>query len=128
MGRGGGGAVKTVLVADDEPVIRQLLAELLTEAGYAVRAARDGAEALALLADQTPDLVLTDVMMPRLNGPELVRQMRRRPGSAAVPAILMSAVAVEPDGLEADFLAKPFDLDRLLAAVRRALGESPAGG
>ena len=118
----------TVLVVDDEPIILELLVELLGDEGHATLAARDGAAAREILERTVPDLVITDAMMPRLDGPGLVRWMRGQPGLRGVPAIVLSAVAridtAEWDGVA--FLAKPFDLATLLAAVAAALDPPPA--
>ena len=113
----------TILVADDEPMILDLVVEVLRLEGYATLAARDGLEALELLARGRPDLVLMDVMMPGLDGRAVVRRMRERPELDGVPVILMSAARpVDPAALGVAFLPKPFDLDRLLGAVSAAVG------
>ena len=109
----------TILVVDDEPVLRELLTELLRDEGYAIVAAGDGVAALEVLIAAEIDLLVTDTMMPRLGGVELIRTMRDRPVLDALPVVLMSA-AGRPnlDGLgRCVFLAKPFDLASLLAAV-----------
>jgi CheY-like chemotaxis protein len=113
----------TIVVADDEPMILEVVAAVLAEDGHAVLSVRDGLAARELLAGTRPDAVVTDVMMPGLDGPDLVRWMRTRPALRTVPVILTSA-AIRPalDGLEpVTFLLKPFDLDDLLAAARAAL-------
>ncbi len=116
----------TILVADEEPIILDLLAAVLRDEGYATLAARDGPEALEMAARARPDLVLMDVMMPGLDGREVVRRMRERPELDGVPVVLMSAAApVDPAALGVAFLPKPFDLDRLLRAVTAALGGPP---
>ena len=113
----------TVLVADDEPTILDLVVEVLQVEGYATLAAHDGREVLELLARGRPDLVLMDVIMPGLDGRAVVRRMRERPELDGVPVILMSAAAhIDPAELAVAFLPKPFDLDRLLGAVSTALG------
>jgi len=117
----------TILVVEDEPTILDVLVDVLRDEGYAVLATPDGAAALELLAGVQPDLVLMDVMLPRLDGRAVVRRMRERAGLAGVPVILMSAAApVDPAALGVGFLPKPFDLDRLLDAVTAALGGPPA--
>ena len=116
----------TILVVEDEPTILDLLLDVLREEGYAVRATTDGAAALELLAGAPPDLVLMDVMMPRLDGRSVVRRMRERPGLRGVPVILMSAAApVDPAEAGVAFLPKPFELDGLLRAVATALLSPP---
>ena len=115
--------MKTVLVVDDEPVIRELVADLLRDEGHAVVTAADGREGLAVLAREHLDLVLMDVMMPGLDGRAAYLGMRAQPELLDVPVILMSA-AVQSERLDssiAAFLAKPFDLDALLALVARLL-------
>ena len=105
-----------VLVADDDPDIGAFLTDLLTAEGYAVRCAPDGAAALTDVLRARPDLVLSDVQMPRLDGLALAARLR----PLGVPVVLMSAsffVAV-PD---LPFVGKPFDLVALLDAVARAL-------
>ena len=119
--------MSTILVVEDESPIRELLAEVLRGEGHRVLAAADGLAALALLDRETPDLVLTDAMMPGLDGLGLAARMRADPRTAGVPVVLMSAaVPARPDGLDGvGFLAKPFDLDRLLGVVAAALDSGP---
>ena len=111
-----------VLVADDNADMRQYLARLLRKQ-YRVQVAADGAAALAKALEQPPDLVLTDVMMPHLDGLELVRRLRADPGLKTVPIILLSARAGEEsqaEGLEQgadDYLTKPFSAQELKARV-----------
>ena len=118
----------TILVVDDEPTILDLLVEILGDEGHATLAARDGLAAVEVLERVVPDLVVTDTMMPRLDGPGLVRWMREQPELRHVPVVVLSAVArVGPVELGAvAFVAKPFDLASLLGAVAAALGRPPA--
>ena len=109
----------TVLVVEDEPAIREVVADLLEDEGYAVRQAADGLEAIDELEVDGVDLVLSDVRMPRLDGPALARRLRRH--GYAVPVVLMSAVGVEVDLPGVGFLPKPFDRDHLLHAIGSAL-------
>ncbi len=121
--------MKTVLVVDDEPVIRALVADVLRDEGFTVITAADGREGLDLLARERPDLVLMDVMMPGLDGREAYLAMRSRPDLPDVPVVMMSA-AVKPDGLDpsiAGYLPKPFDLDDLLTLVERLLADPMSG-
>lgn len=113
----------TILVVDDEPIILELLVELLREEGHTTLAARDGVVAREIMERTVPGLVLTDVMMPRLDGPGLIRWMQEQTDLRAVPVIVLSAV-VRIDPVELGvvaFVAKPFDLATLLEAVEVAL-------
>ena len=118
------GAVARVLVADDNTDMREYLARLLGTAGYQVHAVHDGQEALESIRADIPDLVVSDVMMPRVDGLELVAALRADPRTAAVPVLLLSARAGQEasiEGLEAgadDYLVKPLAAAELLARVR----------
>ena len=111
-----------VLVVDDAPDMRQLIEDLLTEEGYAVVTAPSGGHALSVLATRIPDLVITDLLMPGMDGFALRAEMLRRPELAHVPVIVLSSFWQRPsETLDAvDVIGKPLDLDRLLAAVERA--------
>lgn len=115
-----------VLVADDNADMREYLARLLRE-DYAVTAVRDGAEALEAASAEPPDLIVSDVMMPRLDGLGLLAELRRDARTAAVPVLLLSARAGQEaaiDGLAAgadDYLVKPFSARELLARVRTTI-------
>lgn len=112
-----------ILVVDDEPSIVDTLREILTWEGYEVSAAAEGKEALELLTTTTPDIILIDYMLPWLDGVQVLTQMRRLPGCADIPAILMSAVAEPParSHLWVAFLKKPFNVQSLLDALDKAL-------
>ncbi|NKZ08261.1 SpoIIE family protein phosphatase [Actinomadura latina] len=120
----GPAAAATVLVADDNGDMREYLGRLLRGAGYRVGTAADGRAALEAVRRDAPDLVVSDVMMPRLNGLELVAELRADPRTAAVPVLLLSARAGQEasiEGLRAgadDYLLKPFAAADLLARVR----------
>ena len=122
--------VKTVLVVDDEPVLRAIVREILHEEGYAVIEAADGRVMLEIMARERPDLVLMDVMMPGVDGREAYRQLRSRPEHRDVPVVMMSA-AVQPHGLDpsiAGFMAKPFDITELVALVASLIGRPHTNG
>lgn len=102
----------TVLIADDEPAIVDLLADFLEDQGFQVERALDGASALRMIRRARPNLVIADVMMPRLDGYELVDEIEED----GVPVILMSAAVVSRRP-EIPFIAKPFDLGELLDLV-----------
>jgi CheY-like chemotaxis protein len=119
---------KTILVVDDEQVLLEMLEDLLTDAGYRVCTARNGREALAHLTHTPADLVLTDVMMPLMDGPALYHAMRANPAYAAIPVLLMSmagSAALPAELMEHDhdhaFILKPFKLEGLLGAISRLL-------
>jgi len=113
-----GAAAPAVLVVDDEWRIVDLLAELLEDEGYIVTRAYDGAGALEAVTRYPPDLVIADVMMPRLDGLALTAEMRRR--GLMMPVILMSAV-VRPRANNVIFVPKPFDIDAVLALIEHTL-------
>jgi CheY-like chemotaxis protein len=122
--------LKTILVVDDEPVLRAIVREILHEEGFAVIEAADGGVMLEIMARQRPDLVLMDVMMPGVDGREAYRQLRSRPEHRDIPVIMMSA-AIQPHGLDpsiAAFMPKPFDLTELVELVVRLIGHPHANG
>ena len=116
----------SILVVDDNEDMRHYLARILGE-HYDVRTAGDGAAALLAVRSHPPDLVLTDVMMPRVNGVELTRNLRADPSTAHIPVIMLSARAgpeAAVDGIGAgadDYLTKPFTSAELLARCRTSI-------
>ena len=116
-------ARRSVLVADDSPDMRELLAELLGYEGYEVRTVSSGGRALTEMIARPPDLLITDLFMPGMSGFSLRALMLRRPELAAVPVIVLSAYWQRPsETLDvADVLTKPLSIDRLLDSVRRLL-------
>jgi diguanylate cyclase (GGDEF)-like protein len=121
----GGG--ERLLVVDDDPFIARLLEIELSAAGFRVRVANDGQQALGLVGEEPPDLVITDVMMPHVDGFELLRQLRQDPRTAAISVIILTARGLSADKLEGfaigadDYIVKPFDTPELLARVRGVL-------
>jgi len=120
-------AGESLLVVDDDPFIARLLEIELKAAGYEVRVASDGLQALELAQQRSPDLVLADVMMPNMDGFELTRRLRQDPRTAAVSIIMLTARGLSADKLEGfaigadDYIVKPFDTPELLARIRGVL-------
>jgi DNA-binding response OmpR family regulator len=118
----------TILVADDEEDVRELVTYRLTRSGYQVIGAGDGLEAFELATERPPDLMVLDVMMPKLDGYELTRRVRAEAALRSIPVILLTARSQETDvdrGFEVgadDYLRKPFNPDELVARVRAVLG------
>jgi DNA-binding response OmpR family regulator len=120
-----------VLVVDDEPMVREVLARYLEHAGFAVETAVDGVQALERFAGSPPDLVLLDLMLPRIDGLEVFRSMR---DGSRIPVIMITARGQETDrvvGLDLgadDYVTKPFSprevVSRVRAVLRRASGGS----
>jgi len=113
-----------ILVVDDEAQIARVLKTTLSARGYAIRTAVDGDDALLVMKSWTPDLVITDLRMPNVDGVELCRIIRK---NSAVPIIVLSVRNEERNKVEAldagadDYVTKPFSRDELLARVRAAL-------
>ena len=116
-----------VLVVEDEAALQQLLAYNLQRAGFAVEQAFDSDEALTLIAERLPDVVLLDWMLPWMSGLELCRQLRRKKETSNLPIIMLTARTEEPDRLQGldtgadDYITKPFSIDELIARVRAVL-------
>lgn len=116
-----------ILVVDDEEANRNLLREILRPLGYLVREAADGEEALAVVAESTPDLILLDLMMPRMNGYEVCRELKSDPRTRLVPIIILTTLEQLQDKIKAidlgadDFLNKPFHTIELTTRVRSLL-------
>jgi diguanylate cyclase (GGDEF)-like protein len=119
-----------ILIADDDPYIRQLLELALSEDGYEVISAIDGHELVRLAQDRAPSLILVDLAMPRMDGYEAIRQLRNDTRTAHVPMLILTARTDAKDivtGFETgadDYIAKPFDLIELLARVKSHLRRS----
>jgi CheY-like chemotaxis protein len=117
--------VRRILIVDDEPALREILAAVLADEGYAVQMAADGRSALDLIATAPPDLVITDISMPRLDGWGLLTQIRQ--DDPTLPVLLISAIrptltgCLAPATDQTAFLAKPFDLEDLLDFVTRLI-------
>jgi len=117
-----------ILIVDDEPSIVISLEYLMKREGFEVSVAADGEAALAAVAARPPDLVILDVMMPKLNGFEVCRRLRAEPAWRGVRILMLTAKGREPElqkglALGADaYVTKPFSTRDLVAEVRRLLG------
>jgi excisionase family DNA binding protein len=116
----------SVLVVDDDAALREFIRANLEGEGYAVREAGSASEGLAALDEEPPDLILLDVMMPRMDGWEMLRRVQERHGVDAIQVIMYSgkveeAATAEERGAQA-FIGKPFDPRKLLDATRQLLG------
>lgn len=118
-----------ILISDDEPQITRVLRTGLTTRGYDVRVAADGESALETFNDWQPDLVVTDLVMPNVDGLELCRRLRR---ISQVPIIVLSVKCEKKTKVELldagadDFITKPFSMEEFLARIRAALRRAPA--
>jgi CheY-like chemotaxis protein len=116
-------AAPRVLVVDDEEGIRRLLLEILEDEGYEARGARDGLAALELLDSWTPDLILLDLSMPRMDGWEFLEARRQKGLAPDVPVIVLSASRHIDHRLQAEHtvLPKPFEVERFLTTVQQCM-------
>lgn len=116
-----------ILLVDDEAPQREVIAYNLTAEGFRVSEACDGEEAMMLVAEDPPDLIVLDWMMPNLSGIEVCRQLKARAETRQIPVIMLSARSEEPDrirGLETgadDYVIKPYSVAELLARIRANL-------
>jgi CheY-like chemotaxis protein len=111
--------MRRLLIVDDEVAIVEALQDVLVSEGYDVRTAYNGAEGLKRMTEVRPDLVLLDMMMPVMDGRELLHRMRQERALKRIPVIVMSAgrISEEERRISSRFLAKPFELDVLLATI-----------
>ena len=121
-----------VLLVEDEPAQRAVLSYNLEAEGFTVQTADNGEDALLLIAEQVPDLILLDWMMPHVSGLEVCRRLRARPETRGIPIIMLSARSEEVDkvrGLETgadDYVIKPYSLVELMARLRAHLRRTHA--
>ena len=120
---------KKILVVDDEPDVASLLTLMLKSQGYDVITARDGQEALEKARNQNPDLILLDVMLPKMDGYKVARMLKFDENFSHIPIILLTAKIQDKDrqtGMEMganDYVTKPFDTTSLLAKVKALLAK-----
>lgn len=118
---------KRILVVDDEPHIVRTLEDLLSAEGYVVYKAMDGKKALELAEENIPDLILLDVMMPKFDGFEVLRRLKKSDSTMDIPIIMLTVKSTSRDVEEGiqlyaeKYITKPFDSDFLLAEIERSL-------
>ncbi len=116
-----------ILLVDDEPGLRQAVQEYLQESGFAVTVAGNATDAWGLLQQETPDLIISDIMMPQVDGYEFLKQLRADSRFSSLPVVFLTARGMTSDrilGYQAGcdaYLAKPFDPDELVALVENLL-------
>ncbi|MGP1254323.1 MAG: response regulator transcription factor [Kiloniellales bacterium] len=119
---------KTVLIAEDEPFIVESLTFLLTKAGYNVASCGEGNAALSAIVERKPDLLILDVMLPGINGFDLLRRLRDTPGLSRLPVMALTAKGQEADKLRMlelgadDFVTKPFSNKELMTRIDQLIG------
>ncbi|HEX9991173.1 MAG TPA: response regulator [Chloroflexia bacterium] len=121
--------MQTILVVEDELPIAEMVIAILGYAGYKVVVVGNGQEALASLEDLRPDLILSDIMMPVMDGRELCKRLQAHPEHSSIPVIMMSAAhnPSHQDGCKpAAFVRKPFTVEELSELVRKIIGEGSA--
>jgi DNA-binding response OmpR family regulator len=126
------GRAARVLIAEDDDSLRRLLELRLQADGFETQAAADGVEAMSVVDRWVPDVVVCDVMMPRMSGLSVSLELRERDATAEVPIILLTARCFDEDiqqvmalgGIE--YIGKPFDFMHLIATIRAMLGEVPS--
>jgi twitching motility two-component system response regulator PilH len=117
-------AIKNILLVDDSKTELHFLSDLLEKRGYRIRTAEDGEEAMKRLGEETPDLILMDVVMPGQNGFQLTRAITRDPRFVNVPVIMCTSKNQETDKVwgmrqgARDYIVKPVDADELVAKIK----------
>jgi DNA-binding response OmpR family regulator len=120
-------ANETILVIEDDSSVRTLLEKSLTSKGYSVRVCEDGLQGLSMLEELSPDLIIVDIMMPRLDGMTFVKAIKGHTRTKPIPVIFLTAkndpkTMIAGINLGARFyVTKPFQIDELLAKVKKAL-------
>src|SRR5262245_25954286 len=125
-------APERILIVDDDPWILRMVSTLLEKRGYAILTAGDGEEGLFRADQMRPDLIITDVMMPKMAGWAMVKALRSRPDFGIVPVIFLTALGGEEDRIKGfrlgadDYLPKPFRFEELENRVGKALDKGKA--
>jgi two-component system, cell cycle response regulator len=117
-------AAHTILIVDDEPMTLEVLVELFSDAGYNTLSATHGAHAIVLLETTQPDLILTDLVMPIMDGIELCRVVSANPQTSTIPIVVLSALSDLRERIDvpiAGFFSKPIEFNRLLSHVSALL-------
>jgi len=122
---------ETILTVDDEDMILQIITDLLSSKGYKVITAKNGREAIRKSKKCSPDLIVMDIMMPDLDGPEAAKLLKENPSTRDIPILFLSGIVMKEQGkskqeinVGGEFysaLAKPFDADELLNTVHKLL-------
>lgn len=121
----------TILVIDDDASVRKVATLRLEREGYRVLAAAGGEEGVSLAKAEHPDVVLLDILMPRMDGREVLRRLKADPATHTIPIILLTVIEAQDEGHEpigpgyADRLSKPYNPDHLLQKVRAAMARQP---
>lgn len=124
----------TVLIVEDEAAQMEMLAYNVEAEGFRVLRAADGEEGLLIAEEDQPDLIILDWMLPNISGIEVCRQLKRKPGTRAIPVIMLTARGQEEDrvrGLDTgadDYVVKPYSVNELMARVRAIIRRTRAGG
>lgn len=122
----------SILIVDDEPLTRNLLRLMLERAGFDTSEAEDGLKALLMMAEQSPDVLLLDVMMPNMDGLTVCEKLRAQPETAVLPIILLSArtsseaVRAGLDAGATKYLSKPINRKELINTIHEVLQNIPA--
>ncbi|GIW08504.1 MAG: hypothetical protein KatS3mg060_3309 [Dehalococcoidia bacterium] len=121
----------TVLLVEDDASLRQTIRDVLELEGYRVLTAADGVDGLDLLDREEPNVILLDLMMPRMNGYQFAESLAGRKPAVAIPIILLTADARAPDKAQqvgaSAWLHKPFEIDELVSTVERACDDALSG-
>lgn len=124
---------KSILLVDDDPAIRKILSQSLEMEGFLIHQASNGEEALEAIQSNLPDLMILDVMMPRMNGFEVLKSVRASPKTVDLPVVMLTARSSQEDVWEGwregvdYYMTKPFDIDELLRFVERIFDDAEQG-